>query len=173
MGHPAHGPRFRRDVAAFLRDDLPPGAGAEDVSWPPDGEAPLGRLGPAILAVSGGGFPLTQLAIARFGRRGALLVQAVIVGLLLRDVGLIASGVPSRLRRDRALLAETAAAAAAAGAGARLLRDPADAAARRAGWAVPCGELFRRVAVGTMFGLHTVRFRTDLSPGSGLRPFDR
>jgi hypothetical protein len=141
---------------------------------PDDGS--LGRLGPAILVLSGAGFPLTQVAIARFGRRGALLVQAVVVGLLMRDIVLIASGAPSRLRPGPAVLlwAEAAAAAAAATAGALLLRDPEVASARQAGWAVPRGELFRRVAVGTLFGLHTVRFRIYLSPGSGLRrPTDR
>jgi hypothetical protein len=81
---------------------------------PDDGS--LGRLGPAILVLSGAGFPLTQVAIARFGRRGALLVQAVVVGLLMRDIVLIASGAPSRLRPGPAVLlwAEAAAAAAAA-----------------------------------------------------------
>jgi len=171
MGHPAHGARFRRDVAAFLGDD-PPNR-VEDGGTPASGrEGPLGRVGPGILALSGAGFPLTQLAIARLGRRGALLVQAVVVGLLVRDIGLIASGAPSRLQPGPAALlwAETAAAAAAATAGGLLLRDPEVAAARRAGWAVPRDELFRRVAIGTLFGLHTVRFRTYLSPGSGLRP---
>jgi pimeloyl-ACP methyl ester carboxylesterase len=162
MGHPAHGARFRRDVAAFLGDDLPNGVGEVTTCLPPPDEGPLGRLGPAILALSGAGFPLTQVAIARFGRRGALLVQAVVMGLLLRDLGLIASGAPSRLQPGAAVLlwAEAAAAAAAATAGALLLRDPEVATARQAGWAVPRGELFRRVAIGTLFGLHTVRFRT-------------
>lgn len=171
MGHPAHGARFRRDVAAFLGDDLPDGFEELAISQPPGGESPLRRVGPAVLALSGVGFPLTQLAIARFGRRGAVLVQAVSLGLLLRDIGLIASGAPSRLRPGPAALlwAEAAAAAAAATAGVLLLRDPDVAAARQAGWAVPRGELFRRLAIGTLFGLHTVRFRLYLSPGSGLR----
>jgi hypothetical protein len=136
------------------------------------GARPFGRVGLGILALSGAGFPLTQLAIARFGRRGAMFVEALVVGLLLRDIGLIVSGTPSRLRAGPAALlwAEAAAAAAAAMAGALLLRDPEVAAARQAGWAVGRGELFRRVAVGTLFGLHTVRFRTRLSPGAGRRP---
>ena len=170
LGHPAHGARFQRDGAAFLGDDLPNGVEAN--GGPPWArERPFGRVGLGILALSGAGFPLTQLAIARFGRRGAMFVQAVVVGLLLRDIELIVSGAPSRLRAGPAALlwAEVAAAAAAATAGALLLRDPEVAAARQPGWAVPRRELFRRVAVGTLFGLHTVRFRMYLSPGSGLR----
>jgi hypothetical protein len=175
MGHPVYGARFRSDVATSLGDD--PSNGTEAGGGRPwGGERLLGRIGFGILALSGAGFPLTQLAIARFGRPGALLAEAVVVGLLLRDLGLMASGAPSRLRRGPAALlwAEAVAAAAAATAGAFLLRDLEVAAARQAGWAVPRGELCRRVAIGTLFGLHTVRLRTYLSPGSGLRrPIDR
>jgi hypothetical protein len=59
--------------------------------------------------------PLTQQVIRSSGRKGAFAVEAIGVGLTVRDVGLIGSGAPSRLRRLPALLLrpETAAAAAA------------------------------------------------------------
>jgi hypothetical protein len=128
-------------------------------------------VGFVVLGVSGSGFPLTQAAIARFGRPGAALVAAVTGGLLVRDVALLARGTHRRLEAGPAALlwAETAVAAAATGAGLLLLRDREVAAARQQGWAVPNAELARRLAVGTLFGLHTVRFRTYLAPGSGLR----
>jgi hypothetical protein len=34
-------------------------------------------------------------------------------------------------------------------------------------------ETMRRAAVGTLFGLHTLRFRIYLQPGQGLHPPDR
>jgi hypothetical protein len=128
-------------------------------------------LGQAILGLSGAGFPLAQVAIKRFGRRGAVLVAGVSAGLLARDVALIAAGAPDRLTPGpaRLLWAETAAAAAATGAGLLLLRDPEVAAARQRGWQAPPMELVRRFAVGTLFGLHTMRFRIYLAPGSGRR----
>ena len=135
--------------------------------------APAGRpnrvLGQMVLGLSGAGFPLTQLAIGRLGRPGAVLVVGVTAGLLARDAALVAMGAPQRLQPGaaRLLWAETAVAAAATGAGLLLLRDPAVAAARERGWNVPRRELFRRFAIGTLFGLHTMRFRIYLSPGSG------
>jgi hypothetical protein len=128
-------------------------------------------LGGAILGLSGAGFPLTQLAIRAMGRRGAILVEGVAAGLLVRDVGMIARGAPGRLSRGPAALLwmETAAAGVAVVTGLDLLRDPEVSAARADGWHVPARELARRVALGTLFGLHTTRFRIFLSPGSGLR----
>ncbi|HYO44851.1 MAG TPA: hypothetical protein VES19_16760 [Candidatus Limnocylindrales bacterium] len=128
-------------------------------------------LGSVVLALSGSGYPLTQLAIARLGRLGACVAAGVTGALLARDVALIATGTPGRLGPvpARLLWAETAAAAAATAAGIALLRDPGVAAARVRGWNVPPAELFRRLALGTLFGLHTVRFRVYLSPGSGGR----
>ena len=128
-------------------------------------------LGQVILGLSGAGFPLTQVVINRLGRPGAVLVTGVTAGLLVRDVALIARGAPGRLTPGpaRLLWAETGAAAAATGAGLLLLRDPDVAAARQPGWHVAPGEIARRVAVGTLFGLHTMRFRIYLAPGSGRR----
>ena len=128
-------------------------------------------LGKAILGLSGAGFPLTQVAINRLGRPGAVLVAGVTAGLLVRDVALISRGTADRLRPGpaRLLWAETATASAATGAGLLLLRDPVVTAARQPGWRVAPEELVRRVAVGLVFGLHTMRFRIYLSPGSGQR----
>jgi hypothetical protein len=124
----------------------------------------------AILAASGSGFPLTQAVIARLGRPGAILVAGVTGGLLARDVALLVMGTHRRLEPGPAamLWAETASAAVATGAGLLLLRDPAVADARRRGWSAPRRELVRRIAIGTLFGLHTMRFRIFLAPGSGL-----
>ena len=129
------------------------------------------RLGQIVLAVSGMGFPLTQLAIRRLDRRGAMLTEAVCGGLLIRDVALIAGGTPARLRRGPAVLLwlEAVAGVAAVVAGLRPLRDAralAEATAER-----PTRlEGVRRAAVGTLFGLHTWRFRIYLQPDRGLRP---
>ena len=62
------------------------------------------RLGQLVLVLSGSGFPLTQLAIRRLGRRGALVTESVCVGLAVRDAAMIATGAPARLRRGPALL---------------------------------------------------------------------
>ena len=71
------------------------------------------RIGRGVLVASGMGFPLTQLAIRPFGRRGAILVEAVSVGLLARDAALLATGGSHRLGRGpaRVLWLETAVAA--------------------------------------------------------------
>ena len=131
---------------------------------------PMNRaLGRVVMGLSGAGFPLTQSAIGRFGRPGAVLVVGVTAGLLARDAALVAMGTPHRLQPgpSRLLWAETAVAVAATGAGLLLLRDPEVAAARDPGWNVPRRELFRRFAIGMLFGLHTLRLRVYLSPGSG------
>ena len=128
------------------------------------------RMGRLVLAVSGMGFPLTQLAIRRLGRRGAVIVEATCGGLLVRDAAMIAGGAPRRLRRGPAVLLwlEGAAAAAAVVMG---LGPLVDARAReRALESRPDRlEAVRRLAIGTLFGLHTLRFRIFLQPDHGLR----
>lgn len=128
-------------------------------------------LGTAILGLSGMGFPLTQLAIRRFGRTGAAVSAGVAGALLARDAYLLATGTTGRLQAAPVALlwAETATAAIATGTGLLLLRDPEVAVARQQGWRVGTAELLRRFAMGTLFGLHTMRFRTYLAPGSGSR----
>lgn len=129
------------------------------------------KMGGMALALSGMGFPLSQLAIRRFGACGALAVEAACGGLLVRDVAMLASGAPSRLRRGPAALLwlETAAGAAAV---LTCLPPLLDAAAReRAVERRPDRfEALRRAAVGALFGLHTWRFRIHLQPDQGLRP---
>ncbi len=73
------------------------------------------RIGRTLLVLSGLGFPLSQVAIQRFGRRGAILVEAVAVGLLVRDAALLSAGTSHRLRRGpvRLVWFETAVAAVA------------------------------------------------------------
>ncbi len=128
-------------------------------------------VGGAVLIASGMGFPLTQLALQRFGRRGALLVDGVCAGLLLRDVGLIANGAPRRLRRTPAVLLwlETIAAAVAMLVGVPPILD--ERRRRRALDPRPTTplEIVRRVSVGALFGFHTWRFRIYLRPDQGRR----
>ena len=128
-------------------------------------------VGGAVLALSGMGFPLSQVVIRRFGSRGALAVEAVCGGLLVRDAAMLAGGAPSRLRRGPAALLWLEAGAALAAA-LTCLRPVLDAdARRRAGAQRPDrSEAVRRAAVGMLFGLHTMRFRIYLRPDHGLRP---
>ena len=116
-----------------------------------------------VLGLSAAGFPLTQLVIRHWGRRGGLLVEAVCGGLLVRDAVLIASGAPRRLRSTPATLlwCEAAAAAAAVATGLPLLWGRGQSV---------IVETARRAAVGTLFGLHTLRFGIYSQPDRGLRP---
>jgi hypothetical protein len=118
------------------------------------------RLGKVVLGLSAAGFPLTQLAIRRFGRRGAIVTEGVCVGLAVRDAAMIAAGTPALLRRGPALLLwlELAAAVVAAGLGVGLATDDRP---------VP-PETARRATVGALFALHTVRFWIYLRPDHGL-----
>ncbi len=129
------------------------------------------RLGKVMLGLSAAGFPLTQLAIRRFGRRGAFVTEGASVGLAVRDAAMIAAGTPAHLRRGPAVLLwlELAAAVAAAGLGVGLATDDR-AASRAAGWRPVPRETARRAAVGALFALHTVRFWIYLQPDHGLRP---
>ena len=132
---------------------------------------PARASGRVVLVVSGLGYPLTQLVIRRFGKPGAVVVQTVCGGLLLRDAAMIAAGVPGRLRGGPAALLwlETAAGVAAVFTGLRLVVD-AGARRRAAGQGDPDRfEIARRAAIGTLFGVHTLRFRIYLQPGSGLK----
>lgn len=126
-----------------------------------------GRL---VMVASGMGFPLTQVAVSRMGRRGAILAEGVAVGLLARDAALIAAGTPRRLSTGpaRLLYAETAVATAAVVLGLPLLADR-DPRARVRSPRPTRLETMRRVAVGTLFGLHSWRYRIYLSPSRGLR----
>ena len=129
------------------------------------------RLGQLVLGLSSAGFPLTQLAIRRLGRPGAIITEGVCVGLAVRDAALIATGAPRRLRRGPAFLLwlELVAAIMAVVTGVRLVSDP-EASARADAKKPDRAEAARRAMVGLLFGLHTMRFRIYLRPDHGLRP---
>ena len=128
-------------------------------------------VGAVVLGLSACGYPLTQLVVRRWGVRGAAVVEAVCVGLAVRDAAMVAGGVPGRLCRVPAALlrVELAAGLVASLAGLRpLLR------ARPAGQAAPAGTCaedgVRRAAVAVLFTVHTVRFGIYLRPDQGRRP---
>ena len=127
------------------------------------------QVGRGVLLLSGLGFPLTQWTIRRYGRRGAVVVDVVCAALLVRDLVMIGSGVPGRLRPVPATLLhlEAASAASAAALGVSVARVARANATDRP--APDARELLRRGAVGTLFGLHTLRFWIYLSPDQGLR----
>jgi hypothetical protein len=127
----------------------------------------LGRL---VLGLSAAGYPLTELAIRRLGRQGAILVETVCIGLTVRDAAMIGGGAPARLRRGPALLLrlELGVALAATGLGLHLAVD--EEAVGPASTAPDSRELARRSAVGTLFALHTARFWIYLQPDHGLKP---
>jgi hypothetical protein len=124
-------------------------------------------LGALILVLSGLGFPLTQVVIVRFGRRGAIVAEGVSAGLLVRDVALVKIGAPRRLRRLPALLLwlELTAAAVASIAGLGAVVSPRMSPARSRPGAL---EAVRQAAVGVLFGLHTYRFWIYLQPDRGV-----
>ncbi len=127
---------------------------------------PLPRpVGLPILVVSGLGFPLCQVAIAKLGQRGALLVEGITSALLVRDAYLVASGAPSRLRPIPGALpyVELAVAACASVLGLRAFTDRGltEATSR----SPSAGEVLRRAALGTLFGVHTGRFAVYLGLG--------
>jgi hypothetical protein len=110
------------------------------------------------LIVTGLGFPLSQLAIRVMGRRGAVLVEAVVGALLVKDAQLLSTGSAGRSRPVPAALLylEIGVACIAVALGLRSLtrRGVREATARKPGpW-----EMARRVALGALFGLHTWRF---------------
>lgn len=127
--------------------------------------------GAVVLGLSACGYPLTQLVIRRWGRRGAAIAEYACAGLAIRDASMVAVGVPGRLRRVPAVLLvlELGAAVAASLAGLPPLlsaQSADEAAAARTGLA----DNVRRVAVAALFALHTVRFGIYLRPDQGRRP---
>ena len=90
-------------------------------------------VGLPLLVLSGLGFPLSQLAIGKLGRHGALLVEGITTALLIKDTYLVANGAPARLEPvPRALLyAELGVAACASALGLRALSDRGMAEATR------------------------------------------
>jgi hypothetical protein len=121
-------------------------------------------VGAVIAVASGLGFPLTQFAIARFGRPGAAVVGAVTAGILAMDIATIATrDSDTESRGQTALLyAETSVAALATAASLALVTEQGLAAASTRGWRVGRLELLRRIALGTLFGMRSARFRQYL-----------
>ena len=121
-----------------------------------------------VLGLSACGYPLTQLAVRRWGMRGAAVAECVCAGLAIRDASMVASGVPARLRAVPAALLrlEFAAAGVALLTGARPLLS-----ARPTERAAPPGaaDTIWRAAVAALFALHTIRFGIYLSPDQGRR----
>jgi len=118
---------------------------------------------PAMLGLIGMGFPITQRAIRRFGRRGAILVEALTLALLAQDLTELAAGKPDPRRRvpARLLYLETAVAGVALAAGLPVVLD--QEARQHAVEARPTAlEALRRLAIGSLFGIHTLRFRISL-----------
>ena len=102
-------------------------------------DAPSSRI-PVVVA-AGAGFPISQLAIRRFGRPGAAGVTAVSGGILAMDLANLATG---RSQGDlrRLVRLEAAATSAATVTGALLLLDPVVTEAVDSGWRVGRSELF-------------------------------
>ncbi len=126
------------------------------------------NAGHLALGLIGMGFPLTQLVIRRFDKAGAIAVEAVSVGVLARDLRLVATGAPRAMRRAPAVLlwVETVAAALASGLGLRLILS-AEARVRALDQRPVGAEVARRIALGTMFGMGSWRMRISRQPGDG------
>jgi hypothetical protein len=123
--------------------------------------------GVIVLGLSACGYPLTQLAVRRGGVPGAAVAETVCAGLAVRDMAMVAGGVPGRLRRVPAALLylELGAGVVASAAGWRtMVSAPSADQAPAAG----AGKV-RRAAVAALFALHTIRFAIYLSPGQGRR----
>jgi hypothetical protein len=119
---------------------------------------PIRPIDVPVLIITGLGFPLSQLAIKLMGRKGAALVEMVAAALVIRDLQLLSTGSADRPRPVPAALLylETGAASVVVVLGLRSLTSHGiqEATARKPGpW-----EIVRRVALGTLFGLHTWRF---------------
>ena len=126
------------------------------------------EVGWLVIGASAVGYPLTEIVVRRGGRRGAVLVESVCVGLALRDASMVAGGSPERLQRIPAglLYLELAAAVVASLAASRSLVVDEGPDTPKPGVV----EIVRRGAVCALFCLHTVRFHIYLGPDQGRRP---
>jgi hypothetical protein len=131
------------------------------------------KVGKVVLGLSAAGYPLTEFAIRRFGRRGAVITEVACCGLSVRDTAMVVAGVPSRLRLGPSILLwmELTVAVAASALG---LQSTVDDEFRKRARADPGPvEIARRFAVGALFGLHTVRFWIYLQPDQGRKRSNR
>jgi len=117
-----------------------------------------------VLGASGLGYPLTQVVLRRGGRTGAFIVTVACVGLTARDIAMIASGTPRRLRKLPATLLylEIGAGFLAALTTYPMLRERWEAGNRQ-----DRVERLRRASTAMQFGLHTIRFYIYLQPDQG------
>ncbi len=128
------------------------------------------RITRVVLVFSALGYPLTQMVIRRFGRTGAQVAEAVCTGLLVRDIALIATGTPSRLRRGPALLLWLEAVVAASAVATGIPPAVDHEACRQTSARRPTrSEIVRRTTVGALFGVHTTRFWIYTRPDHGGR----
>jgi hypothetical protein len=123
--------------------------------------------GAVLLGLSACGYPLTQLAVRRWGVRGVAVAESVCAGLAVRDASMVASGVPGRLRPVPAALLrlELAAGVLAVLAGLPLLLNMRRTSQQPPAWA----GMAWRAATATLFAVHTVRFGIYLRPDQGRR----
>ena len=127
--------------------------------------------GAIVLGFSACGYPLTQLAVRRWGVRGAALAECACAGLAIRDASMVAGGVPGRLRRAPAalLFLELGAGVVASLAGLPTLLSlqPAD---QTASARTSAADSIWGPADAVLFAIHTVRFAIYLRPDQGRRP---
>ena len=119
-----------------------------------------------VVVAAGAGFPISQLAIRRFGRPGAAGVLALSAGILATDIANLTTG-RSQGSLRRIIRLEAAAAGAATVTGALLLLDPVVKEAVDEGWRVGRPELVRRIALGLLFGLLSARLRFQAAEADG------
>ena len=133
------------------------------------GGLPMRReVGWLAIGASAVGYPLTEVVLKRGGKRGAIVVESVCVGLAFRDASMVAGDSPKRLQRIPAglLYLELAAAVGASLAGSRSLLIGKGPDTPKP----DVVEIVRRGAGCALFCLHTVRFHIYLSPDPGRRP---
>jgi len=130
------------------------------------GQRPLGKL---LMALSLAGAPIILFVLRRFGRFGGPVVVAGCGTLFVRDLTMVTSGVPDRLRTVPRLLllaeASVSATATLAGLWAWIVMPLFGERER------PHGRVVRvatTASVATLV-LHAVRFAIYLSPGQGRR----
>jgi hypothetical protein len=119
-------------------------------------------VGLLVLGASAAGYPLTEVLLRRSGSRGAWVVKGVCLGLGARDLTLVISGVPKRLRPAPALLLYLELGSAALASVLTLRLCQTGRAVEAESW-----EPVRRLATFALFGLHTARFYIYLGSDRG------
>jgi hypothetical protein len=128
------------------------------------------RISRVLLTLSALGSAISQQAIKRFGRPGAIGTAAVVNAVLVRDATLLATGATRQLKRGPAclLVVETALAGLASVFSIRLVcSQRALDMARGQGSSTP--EVVRKAALTALFAVHTGRYSIALRPDHGQR----